>query len=246
MPGSRLRVVLLESVYEQWDSPLVRQVFVEMMNLKLKGYAVEYPHGVLALDSSDFIGSHHLVCREEGRNLVPLMGYKSVTARRCEVHRLLFPALSLMRAARAPAHETLIEQRLKECHESNLDISYDSAWTILPQARKDKALTDELRGIMKAIHVLYHEEYRVPRIIAGGVLRFKVDQLYHYWGYQPFALDGSILPPIQNPSLFGESVQFFELNRFSRKAHDDAQEYASIWKERVVLDKNDGRLKAAA
>jgi hypothetical protein len=99
-----LQIVVLESPYDNMNDPLVRDLFSKIVQLKIEGYRLVYPYGVLPVDSYDFIATHHLVCREINGSYQVLMGVKYITLKKCLTHNLPFPGIALLRTAKAVSH----------------------------------------------------------------------------------------------------------------------------------------------
>ncbi|MGZ5279528.1 MAG: hypothetical protein ACXWC9_06280, partial [Pseudobdellovibrionaceae bacterium] len=100
--SQNLRFVVLKSPFQIWtqlENDTFKDLFHDMVRLKLQGYGLEYPRGVLPVDTSDFIATHLLVCKEEGSRLRPIMGFKTTSFADCEHHQIAFPALGLVQAA---------------------------------------------------------------------------------------------------------------------------------------------------
>ena len=50
-----IRLVVIDCPYESWHAPFPRELFAKMVDLKLRGFKSHYSHGVLPLDTTDFL-----------------------------------------------------------------------------------------------------------------------------------------------------------------------------------------------
>jgi hypothetical protein len=241
----RLKFVILDCAFENWTDKAVPEMLARIISLKKRGYQAEYKPGVLPVDTSDFIGTHLAVCKETAEGLIPIMAYRSITKSRCQKYNLSFSPLQLMRACNALEHEKAVQLFMQQSDFKKEEISYDASWTIDPEVRKDKEYTKKLQELMMATHVLYHLNEHIPRIIAGGVVRFKMYRFYQFWGYRPFMSGNIELPAIKVPFVHDELTQFFMLSAFSKEALELADSYRKFWDTRVIIGGNTDVKKAA-
>lgn len=240
---NNIHLVELDCPYDSWDEPKTKDLFHKAVSLKIRGYQAEYPYGVLPIDTSDFVGVHHLVCEERSDGLQPIMAYRTITSSRCKAHRMGFPPLTLMQLLKLPSHEIAIRNLLVEVEAANRVVGYASSLTIDPNYRGDPLLKE----ILKATHVLYHREAGIRHVVGGGVLRFKVDSLYSFWGYDRLSYENIELPPVEVPFVMNEVTGFFVLRDFSQQSLDFAEQYRALWNRRVrILPKSDISVKSAA
>ena len=231
-----LKVVELRTPFHLLADPQVRDFFGQVLELKLMGYRGRYPDGVIPVDTTDFVANHLLVCEEQEGELIPLMGYKTVTLRRCKVHNLTFPALSLLSSSNAPAqHKQATQAILDRCEEKGIDVSYDSSWTIAPKVRENRELTLELRNILTSIVTHYHDEYRIPEIMGLGVVKLKTAKLFATWGLHPILFNGEPLPTFTLASLQGAEVVLVHGMPFSEEAKALAERYSKYWADRLTI-----------
>jgi hypothetical protein len=245
MKTKRLRIVILGSPYDTLQDPLAQSLFAKTMALKIEGYRAEYPYGALPVETTDFIATHSILCDERDDGLIPLMAYRSVSHSCAKTFGLPFGGLAVVNSAGGVEHAKAIQGILNRCEASGREISYDSSWTINPEVRKDRELTAHLQEIMRAMHVLYHVDYNIPEIVAAGVVRFKMERYYRFWGYELIAKDGVPLGPIPLPFLRQESVLMFWLSKFSKEALEQAEKYRSLWNERIDICLKKSEKKAA-
>jgi hypothetical protein len=230
-------MVTLECPYDQWENPQVQSLFGKIVALKIRGYQAEYPYGVLPVDATDYVGTHHVVCKEENNGVLqPLMAYRSITYARTKTHQLPFPIEAMFKGCNLPVHLKAAEQIIERCKGEQKTLSYDSSWTIDPATRNDRDLATHLRGLMNAMHSLYHTHNNTGEILSGGVLRFKMDKLFKYWGYEPLSYDGKTLESFGLPLVFGEVITIFhQQNGFSKQSLEEAMKYQDFWENRILL-----------
>ena len=94
-----LKIVTIEPLYDNWNNFLARDLFGQIVDVKLKGFGAHYPYGVMPIDTSDFISTHHLICQERDGELEVLSAFKTVDLNKAITHNLTFPALSLVKLA---------------------------------------------------------------------------------------------------------------------------------------------------
>lgn len=223
-----IKIVILDCPIATWQNPDTQKLFCKLLNLKLQGYGKEYPEGVTSLDSSDFFGTHLLICRtDEHGELEPLMGYKSISAKRAEFFRMTFPALTTLRAGGAQKFEPAIQQIISNCLKSNQDISYDSGWTKSPSI--DKEFSKYLRQIITAIGTFYHSESDIKEWLTCGIIRFKTDEYFRYLG----ATD--VTEPFGVFSSANEQGVMLHLKKPSQQALEDAEKVRSFWESRILI-----------
>jgi hypothetical protein len=253
-----LKVVALECPYDNWSSDATQEAFGRMVGLKLQGYREEYPYGILPVDATDFVATHHMVCEEytvDGphgttREMRPIMAYKSVRWARCRVHRLPFPLVAVAKACGQSELERTVRSILERCEATGKDVFYDSAWTMRPDVRKDPARKKLLHRIMRGIYVLAHRE-RVAaeeaELLCMATLRLRTDHLFEWWGYRRLMLGESVLPSFAMVPYFDERVAAFHLrDGFSREALDEAAACEQLWADRLHVGQEMGQDSGAA
>jgi hypothetical protein len=229
------QLVIIDCPYDTWSNQLTRDLFADTIQLKLDGYLASYPYGALPVDTTDFIGTHHIVCEKKNGSLVPVMAYKTTALTRCKIHNLTFPALSLMQAAGAKKHAEEVMRIIAAASENQHEISYDGSWTMDPAIRRDKTRSEYLKKIMTAINVQYHISSHVPEILGLGLLRFKTEQYFKNIGYRQLSQGDQLLPPISMGSLQNESVVLMHLTEFTKEALATAQEFNWLWEKRIEI-----------
>lgn len=237
----KYKIVILDGPYDTIQrSQFVRKLFANTIALKLDGYLTHYPHGVLPIDTNDFIGVHQLICEiNELGELIPVVCCKSMNIQKCQKHQVEFPLLSLLRNSNAKEHlqylENFIATRIDKCH----NLTYDSSFTINPTTTTNRADRHLLKELMAAMHCSYHLEYKTSYLFGLGVPRFSTDQLFETWGYVRSAIDGNKLPPFKLKALFGEEVVMFDHpGVWGPFAMAMAKKYETLWSERLTIEQN--------
>lgn len=244
-----LRIVIIKNPFKLWHEGHIddfKSIFHEMIGMKLRGYGVEYPYGVLPVDTTDFFATHLLVCQESKNSnhsnalssLTPVMGFKSTLLSDCLTHQVKFPALSLVEAGGQQSHIERIKKIMRNCETHNNKLAYTGSWTIEPNFRKNRPLTKILVELFQAMYVHYHQEENISEVITGGTVRFKADLLLGNLGHDPISLNEKTLPPIEVQHLFGEKVQVLHLKSFSQAAQSVANRYFADWNSRIELSEN--------
>jgi hypothetical protein len=246
--SGRLRMVVFKNPFSAWVQPqvnvLYRDLFYDMVGMKLRGYGHEYPDGVLPVDSSDFIATHLLICQEsKNGKLLPITGFKTTLLHDCEHHQISFPGLGLVHAAESPSHVKAMKAIMERCLAEGKSLAYTGSWTIEPILRRDKELSRELVQLFRAIYVFHHQQEKIDEVITGGTIRFKADVLLGNMGHDPLRLEDRVLPPIHVKHLFGEPVSVLHLKAFSDSAITQSAPYKNLWKERIEISADSGLRK---
>lgn len=245
--GKNLRLVVIRCPYDSLRLPGTQELFGRLMSMKLEGYRREYPYGILPVDTTDFLGDHHVVCHEESDGkLIPLMGMKSTFNDRCPKFRVDFPLMNYLRLNATPEFEVAAKEVFDRCQKSALRLSYESGLSISDEARSNVQLKRMTKELFTAIHVLYHSEIsQTDEMLAMAATRFKVDRLFEFWGYERLASTKTreILPEISLPSHYGNFAVCMHLrNGFSAQALEAAEKFRSLWNERIVFSlETDGK-----
>lgn len=246
----KIKIVVLESPYNSWNEPMAVKFFTDLVGVKLRAYGREYPHGVLPVDGADFISTHIAVCRiEDDGSYSPILCNRWTSLKKCRLHYLNFPGLSLLQQANAPEHIRALEEIICKVDERNADLLYSGGLSIDPLARtknKEKLKEESLffRELLTLMYVNYQIETNCSEVIAGGTMRFKVDRLTTEMGHKPLMIDNVELEPIQVKHLAGEAVKVMHLKEFSFETLRIAKKWQYLWDERFIINERDfGDLK---
>lgn len=237
-----LQIVLLSWPYYCWDQIDCAKLFHRMIGLKFLGYSEEYPSGVLPVDGFDFIADHLLICNKSGNELIPISGFKSISSQRCNHHRQSFPLLNILKSSRAEDQAQQVENVLSlTAHSPDASGAvYDYSYTILPAARKDRDLAKLLKSLLTMMHVNYHLTQGHSTVFLTGVNRFKMPELFEFWGYSKVLVNGKQCGSFKQKSLFDEDVTLMMLNEFSKEAKEIAKTFQLLWDKRIQIGDSSG------
>jgi len=225
-----LRLFIIECPLETWGDKNVRDLFGDLVGLKLLGFGAFHKAGVLPVDTTDFFGRHYLSCVDTGDGLHLLASFRAVDLARCRSFNLPFAAESLAHAAGSPLHAKTVSEFVQQGD----PVAYIGSWTMHPEVRRNPPLRAALRDHFSLGAILFLREAGVPRIIVGATLRFKVDRLLATVGYQALSSNGQVLPPIAVKHLHEEPVQLMYLDAGSPDVLGRAESLRGLWDSRVV------------
>lgn len=121
----KLKIVILESPFDNWSNPFVGEFLKDLIGLKLRGYGHEYAYGVLPVDGADLFSTHLALCREEdNRKLKPLMAMRWTSLKKSRQHHMNFPGMSLLFQAGATEHMRSLEKIITDVDARNSDLFY--------------------------------------------------------------------------------------------------------------------------
>ncbi len=227
--------MVLDCPYDSWSQPETRHLFSEIINLKLTGYKDVYTDGVLPFDTYDFVATHILVCREEGRAFKPLTGFKSITAARCNRFNLPFPTTQLLMSSDSPRQTKAVASIMEDCNESGDVLAFDSSWTVHPEVKKSRSVHHLLQELFISNVVHLHTTSSKHRLLGAGVRRVRTDKFFERIGFTRLAEAGEPLPTFRQASLQGEEVALIQLKSFSDFATGMAEKHQSFWNNRVTI-----------
>lgn len=241
---AQIRFVILESPYDSWGDPRTEELFARMAGLKIRGYGAEYPYGTLAIDTTDLISDHLLICEERPTGLHPILGNKSVSLRKCEAHHLPWPGLSVLEESGAHEQAEAVRQIMADAKSAGQDLRYAGSWTMDPAERKKRAWTVFLiRDLFTAIYTSYYLSLPRTEVLTGGTVRFKVDSYAKWVGHTSLMKNGAELGPVNVAHLAGESVLWTHLREFSLDARRVAKQYEDLWANRLHIKADPSHLE---
>ncbi|MGZ3770221.1 MAG: hypothetical protein ACXVCP_11380 [Bdellovibrio sp.] len=235
---NNFQLVIVECPYEIWDNPLVQTIFLKMVALKRQGYGNNYDKNVLPVDTSDFIGTHVLLCiKDIDGTWKPIMGYKSISLKKCQEYNLTFPGLNLVYSAKMPQHIQAVENIVRRCIDQQQGLAYCGSWTIDVEFKKNyyqnhKDLTDATTVFYFALK----NQQNINEIVLGGTLRFHTEKIFSNWGCKPISLNEQELPPIKVAHLAEEAVIVMHTSADSPVSTIATEKkWHKIWKDRIHL-----------
>jgi len=189
----KLRLLVLECPYDILHDGFAREIFSKMILLKLEGYQMEYPYGIIPVDTTDFVGDHMILCQEWNGKLIPLMAQRTISLQRCQLHHLEFPLFHYTLTEQSQSHRRWIESRLAQAIKQSANITYDSSVTIHPHVRETPDLKNIAKELILAQHVFYHTQRNTTQTLALGVTQFKMDREFQKIGFEYAMLNGEPL-----------------------------------------------------
>ncbi|MGZ3772289.1 MAG: hypothetical protein ACXVCY_00350 [Pseudobdellovibrionaceae bacterium] len=235
------QLIIVDAPYENWDDPLVQNLFVKTIGLKNQGYGNNYEHKVMPVDTSDFFGTHILLCEKQlNGTLNPVMGFKSTTLKKCRDYNLGFPGLGLVQSAKMPLHCQAVENIMQSCDREKRGLAYYSSWTIDTKFKK-KYYEKNGRDLSDAFCVFYlgiSREQKNSEVILGGTLRFRTEKIFEKLGHKPLSLSGQELPPIYVSHLAKEPVLVMHSTNFSDIDLESKEKWLKVWNDRIHLGNN--------
>jgi len=207
--------------------------------MKLRGFLEEYEHGIVPLGSYDFIGTILLVCRKNGKrmdDLEPVFCFKSSTLDRTNYFSLPFELTEWFHSEAERPHREAVQKIIDRAEKNNIHLGYNSSWTIDPSWRSEPSLKQLARELSVAVFTNYYTSYKIQEILIGGVLRFKVDKIQAFLGFDYLKLNGEALPPVEAWFAKKEKAILMHLTQFSKEALELASKYKTLWENRITVD----------
>lgn len=234
--SKRLRLVIFECPYDTIENPIAQSLLGKIARMKITGYKAEYPYGATPVDTGDFVGTHLLLCEElRGGDIEPIMGFKSLSYRRCQIHELEFPAFHLFPKEDHEKHRRAVESLLDEAERNGEETCYNGSWTVRQDLRSDRTLIQLCYDVTLLLLVRYYTDYRIQNVLAGATVRFKVHRFKEFMGWEYVESDGNRLATFPCKPFFNEEVALMRLRKFSPEAHALAERYRFFWEQRLTV-----------
>ena len=227
-----LQIVVIEDLKDVWQDPDVRELYCDLMQIKLDSYGLVYGDNVVSADKADYFGTHLLVC-QRGIRLKPIFGYKSITLEKSNEFHLTFPALSLVKA---DAHKDCIdelERIIKGAQQRGESISFDYSWAQDANLKefRTREMAQKFRDITMSIGVNHHREYGIEHMITCGVVKVRTDQFFEKMGLQKV----SSRSEFPQKDLNDNNVHIFHTKDFSLYGYEVAAKYLDLWEKRINI-----------
>jgi len=198
------QIVVVDSFYDLMGDSEVRHLFGKLAELRVGGYLMGYPYGVLPFSGLDLPAIQLLVCRRTPDGLEPVSGFKAVTLARCREFQADFPALDVVSGVGNERHLQAIVELIADADRKNASLCYIGSWTIHPDLRGNAEAAKFFRDTTTLFIVKLLKEYGFDRLVTFAALKFKVEK-YHQWvGMKPLRLRDKILPDFAIRFLFGD------------------------------------------
>lgn len=234
-----LQVVVLDCPYNNFSNPLTQKLFSKFVDMKLRGFLEEYEHGIVPLGSYDFVGTIIMLCHKQGEELEPVFCFKSSTLDRAKYFSLPFELNEWFHSAAEEPHRKAVQKIISRAEQDGIHLGYNSSWTIDPHWRSDPHLKKLARDLSVAVFTQYYTQAKIQEILIGGVLRFKVDKIQAYLGFEYLEHQGERLPPVEAWFAKNEKAILMHLKKFSPEALAMASQYQELWDRRLVIDESD-------
>jgi hypothetical protein len=217
----------------------VQKIFPALIQLKTNGYRQEYRSTVLPFDSSDFVATHVLMCEKKNSDLFPVLGFKSVTLKRCDDHRISFPMLGMLERQDAlQPRKDVIQKILNSYRENGREdkLAYNGSFTILPHLREDKVFMKYLWEVTFSLISNYYRDYQIEQVLAVCATKFKVHRKKEIYGWEYIPDGEEILGEYESRALFGAPLIPMQLYTSSAGCRDATQAFKKMWLNRLTLD----------
>ncbi len=235
--GREFKVVVLECPYDIMQYPQAQEYFAKFMALKLKGYLKEYSYGVLPVDSTDFVCNHLTVAEVIDGQLIPITGLKSITYERCNMHKLEFPMYDSLQDDASKEHYEAVSNILKHHDNSSNNIAYNGGWTIDPDLRVDKKISQLMWSLSTMMMFCYYRDYKIHKNLAGAAKRFKVDKMKVFMGYDYLRKkDGKRLEATIASMHNDEPIEVMYLKQFTDAFYTKTvSPFEHYWDDRLTI-----------
>lgn len=233
---SQLQIILLREpilTLTSDENSFQNNLFPKILSLKYHGYSKRHTGNILPLDTTDFIGTHLIVCEKENNDYFPLMAYKSTTIEMCDKYGINFPFLNLLENSgnKICYDETI--RIIKKLKEESSSLSYDTSWTMSPRLEGQKEKREYLKEILQMLLVNYHQDYNIPNWVTFGICKVKTDLLFKSMG----GVEISSSPIVEHPGLGGQRSVAILLpsNLYLFHALRMGQKHKKLWENRMVI-----------
>lgn len=245
----RLQIVVLDCPYASIQDPQTQKIFSKFMATKLGGYMQEYPYGVLPMDRYDMMATLLLLCeKKDDGDLEPIAVFKSTSLERCKLFNADFELMEYYHSEGTEVYKQATLDILESAYKRGVNVGYNSSWTIQKHIREDKEKVRLARDLSFMMFANHYPHYNIEEVLITGVVKFKVDQVLTWMGFNHLKSQNTTLPPIACPFLFGEKTAVMHLTQFSSEVKALATKYQALWNERLILGglNQDMLLKKAA
>ncbi|MCB9090921.1 MAG: hypothetical protein H6621_12260 [Halobacteriovoraceae bacterium] len=230
----KYKVLVIDNILSNWKNPTVQNLYSQIIDIKYTSYRKVYGKYIAPFDTTDFFGTHVILLKKFNNEYVPLFTYKTVTSANCKKYGITFPGLALVKNdGTAPSIEAM-KSLLDQCSRSHQDISYEAGWAIQNQFRKTHTSAGDaqkVRDLLFSIVVNHHREFKIPHMVACGVIKVKTDHVFKKMGMHPLC-DNAIF---KQSNVGNEEIQVLHTSKFSDYAYQQADEYKELWDEKVYI-----------
>lgn len=233
---SNLQIIVIKEpilTLTNFQDSFQNSLFSKMLSLKYHGYSNRHNKNTLPIDTTDFIGTHLIVCENEGDELIPLMAYKSTTVETCEKYNLKFPFLGLLENSGNKVCLNETHDLINKLKKNNSSLSYDTSWTMSQKLEGLREKRDYLKEILQMLLVKHHTDYNIPNWVTFGICKMKTDLLFKSMG----GIEISQEPLIKHPGLNGQDAVAILLpsNNYQFEALRMSKKHELLWKNKIEI-----------
>lgn len=242
-----LRIVQLNSPFENRGNPEAWNFFSKLVALRMEGYGAEYPADVIPVGLDDLYATHHAVCRQQGSELIPLVVYKEVSFEASRKYGFKFSPVALLDQSGSDEHKSSVASIVEQCDRSGETLLYLGSLTIDPKTRQDREMTQKIWEIVSSILIHRETDSQIKNVLSFGNVRFKMHRFFHPLGYHDLEWQGRVLDPIGMSFAHGELVKLYHRNNdFPSQALESAKQYRALWDARHKIGNDSLAAKPAA
>lgn len=243
-----IQLVTLDNYYlAHLSNPKAHHYFADLVEMRTRGYGMDYPNYYLPLDATDFVSVQHLFYLKD--DLAPqgrVVGcMKFVSLRTADFYQLNLPLMKTVLESGQIQHLKVLEKIFEVTRDQNLDLLYPAGLTI------EKSLRDveELRKIIiELVAALVCESWRsqqLSRMVTAAVVKFKTSRFIKKMGFQNIQNGPENLSPILKKTA-NEMIELLELHAPSVWASDCYDQYCNILEQRIWIHSRESFLNKAA
>lgn len=226
----KYQMIRIPSIYDSIQDTLTQNLFSKIVEFKINGYLKEYPYGTLPLDSADFFASHLLIKNTENDKII--IGMKSVTYNKCEIHKTKFPMFGMLESIDDTSKHLSVLKDIITSHQINQStdkLAYNGSYTVCPETRANKEEMKTVWEMSQAMMVNHYLEEKTKQVIAICSKQFKIDKVKKNLGWDYFYFDNSALDEYQCMSLANALFLPMTVTQHSEFALNLANQYKSMW-----------------
>lgn len=233
-----LQIITLEAPYLNWDQQGVPDLFQQIITLKKAGYERFYPENYLPVDTIDFIGTHHLICRKTSSGFKVLAGIRSVTYEQCQNYYLDFPLIgSLVRDQNTNLHVKAMMSIIERTASQKRPLSYGSAWTMDPEERKNPGFIELCKDLARAMLYEYHTHHHIDEELCIGLISAKTEAYFKELGYFRATFQNKELPPFFHSDIGGKEVYLLHRQKFTDVAKQAYERHKALFDQKITIER---------
>jgi len=218
----------------------LRDFLSETWKMKLEGFRAYFPYGVLPVDHLDFISNHVVVSKFINNELVPVSGFKSISAHIANLFRIPFPVETHIYGGSEidfPLFSKVINMWKKN---KPLDkMAYNFGYTIDPTLTKEEKKF--ISALTYACIYFYYKELKIPNIIHWVNNTFKLVEGQRDIGFEKCSYLNEELPPLISKSLFNLEYHLMTMENLQFNPNYIQQierEFRKVWDNKIVFGSN--------